>query len=288
VRDAGRGIARARRVVAVGAASLLVSAGRPSGPAVDRWYRAAAGLEWSERVLTDGESAGPVRVVAVRVDPTRFHFALEAAISPGGTTPEWTIDDAGAPAVLALNAGQFIGAAPWGWVVHHGREARPPGTGPLSTAVVFDHEGRVRLLDPGELVAARDSRVAEEAIQSYPTLLRGHAEIPPQLTHEGLGVDIGHRDSRLAVGVLDDGRLLIVLTRYARFGSALADVPLGPTVGEMAALMQRLGCQRAVSLDGGISSQLFFRDSSGTAHTWRGWRTVPLGLVATARSDPKG
>jgi len=285
VRDTVRRTALACRILVFATTSLLVGAGRPSGPGTDGWYRAVPGLEWSERVLADSESAGPVRVVIVRVDPARFRFDLEAAISPGGTTPEWTIDDAGPAAVLALNAGQFTGAAPWGWIVHHGREARPPGTGPLSSAIVFDRNGQVRVLDPRELAVARDSGIAEEAIQSYPTLLRGDAEIPAPFTHAGSGVDITHRDSRLAVGLLADGRLLIVLTRYARFGSALADVPLGPTVGEMASLMQRLGCRRAVSLDGGLSSQLSVRDSSGTAHRWPGWRTVPIGLVAIPRLD---
>ncbi len=241
------------------------------------------GLEWTERSLADTESAGPVHVVILRIDPARFRFELEAAVSRGGTTPEWTVDAATESAAVAVNAGQFSGAAPWGWIVHHGREARPPGTGPLSSALIITREGGARLLDANELTAARESGIAEEAIQSYPTLLRGDGEIPPPLTRDGLGVDVRHRDSRLAIGTLADGRLLVVLTRYDRFGAALADVPLGPTVGEMAALMRRLGCRRAVSLDGGLSSQLLVRDSVGTVRRWRGWRTVPVGLVAIPR-----
>jgi hypothetical protein len=47
----------------------------------------------------------------------------------------------------------------------------------------------------------------------------------------------------------------------------------------MAAVMRRLGCERAVALDGGISAQLMVREE-GRARIWRGWRAVPFGLVA--------
>lgn len=247
------------------------------------WHRLSPGLEVSERALADSESAGPVRVVVVRVDPARYDFSLEAAISPGGTTPEWTIDRAPASASIAVNAGQFVGAAPWGWIVHRGREARPPGKGPLSSTLVFGRDGITRLVDADGLAALRDSGIADEAIQSYPTLLRGAGEVPPALLHRGHGVDLAHRDSRLAVGLLPDRKLVIALTRYDRFGGALSSVPLGPTVPEMAFLMRRLGCLRAVSLDGGLSSQLLLRDSTGHEHAWRGWRAVPIGLVASSR-----
>jgi hypothetical protein len=47
----------------------------------------------------------------------------------------------------------------------------------------------------------------------------------------------------------------------------------------MAMLMRRLGCRRAVALDGGISAQLMVREGR-RARLWRGWRAVPFGLVA--------
>ena len=48
----------------------------------------------------------------------------------------------------------------------------------------------------------------------------------------------------------------------------------------MAAVMGALGCQRAMLLDGGISSQLRLRLPDGDTRVWRGMRQVPLGLVA--------
>jgi exopolysaccharide biosynthesis protein len=262
-------------------ALALVAAGPSSDPAPLGWHKAGPGLEWAERPLDRGESSWPARVVVVRVDPARYAFRLVAAISPGGTTAEWTVGRAPPSVVLALNAGQFVGAAPWGWVVHEGIEARPPGRGPLASAIVFGRDRRVRIADAGELDAVRDSGVATEAFQSYPTLLHGDGEIPDALVHDGRGIDRTHPDTRLALGLLADGRLLVVLTRFGGLGDAAASAPLGPTVPQMAALMRRLRCRRAVSLDGGLSSQLLLRDSTGVTHTWRGWRPVPLGLVAT-------
>jgi exopolysaccharide biosynthesis protein len=91
---------------------------------------------------------------------------------------------------------------------------------------------------------------------------------------------VGHRDARLALGRLPDGRLIVALTRFDALGGALGEVPFGPTVPEMAALMGALGCTDAVLLDGGISAQMLVRDSLGAAHEWRGIRRVPLALVA--------
>jgi hypothetical protein len=52
----------------------------------------------------------------------------------------------------------------------------------------------------------------------------------------------------------------------------------------MADVMRGLGCVRAVSLDGGVSAQMMLREH-GRPLIWRGWRRVPLGLVAEPR-DP--
>lgn len=53
--------------------------------------------------------------------------------------------------------------------------------------------------------------------------------------------------------------------------------------GKMAAFMRLLGCQRAMLLDGGISSLLAIRRADGTVLRWSNWRAVPLGLVASPR-----
>jgi hypothetical protein len=144
-----------------------------------------------------------------------------------------------------------------------------------------DTAGRVRLVAPDSIDAARPS--TRLGFQSYPTLLEGNGEVPRALFQGGLGVDLAHRDARLAMGELRDGRILIAMTRFEGLGGVLANLPFGLTTPEMAAVMGALGARRAVLLDGGISSQLLIREKTRTLR-WPGWRRVPLGLVAVPRS----
>jgi hypothetical protein len=249
------------------------------------WRTAAPGLDWGELRLAGTGEAWRLRVVVVRVDPARVRLQLHAAVGADGRAGPWSIGEAPAEALLALNAGQFNDRGPWGWVVYRGRERRPPGTGPLAPAVVVDSAGQLRFVPPDSIVALRRSGEVVEAFQSYPALLVGEGEVPIPLREPGQGVDLAHRDGRLAIGQRRDGTVLIALTRFEGLGGALSALPFGPTVPEMAALMGALGCRRAVLLDGGISSQLLLRDGRQELGSWRGLRKVPLGLIGLPRSD---
>jgi hypothetical protein len=267
------------------------AAPEPALAAGVRWRAAANGVELGEVRLAGSGEAWRVRVVVARLDPGRVRLALAAAGRAGRGA--WTLDSAG-PAALAFNAGQFRGATPWGWVVHGGREYRAPGAGPLAPAVVIDTAGRVRVVPAAALPALRARTLADgpagavrEAFQSYPALLEGGA-VPAPLRAAGRGVDVAHRDARLALGTLPDGRVLVALTRFDAVGgpagAALGAVPFGPTVPEMAAVMGALGARDAVLLDGGISAQLLVGGTGGApARRWPGLRAVPLGVVGTAR-----
>jgi len=136
----------------------------------------------------------------------------------------------------------------------------------------------VRVIPPDAVRAQRARGTAREAFQSYPMLLHEGA-VPAPLLESGRGVDLGHRDARLALGTLPDGRLIVALTRFDALGGVLGRVPFGLTSPEMAAVMGALGCREALLLDGGISGQLLLRDAEGAAHVWSGIRRVPLGLV---------
>jgi exopolysaccharide biosynthesis protein len=92
-------------------------------------------------------------------------------------------------------------------------------------------------------------------------------------------LDVEHRDARLALGALGDGRLIVVLTRFDVLGERFGAVPFGLTVPEAAGVMVALGARDAVLLDGGISAQMLVRDSL-TTRRWPGLRPVPLALVA--------
>jgi hypothetical protein len=212
-------------------------------------------------------------------DPTTGQRRLSTKRGSLGAdlVPAWTVDLIPPGAVLALNAGQFGGGAPWGWLVRDGVEVQPPGVGALGMAFVVDKAGAVSLVAPDELAGAR--REAAQAFQSYPALLTGEGLLPWELQAPGRGVDLFHRDSRLALGIMRDGSIVVALTRVDVIGRGGETIPWGPTVPEMAAFMKSLGCLRAMMLDGGLSSQLAVRGTSGLL-SWKNWRPVPLGLIA--------
>ena len=244
------------------------------------WREAVPGVEWGELSLAGEAELSRVRVIVARLDPAALEFRLIKPVDGPVFGGRWDIGEAPDEAVFAVNAGQFTDQ-PWGWLVDEGRERQRPGTGPLAPGVVVDWSGAVRLVPPDSLVAAGAG--ARLAFQSYPTLLEGDGTVPLPLRQDGMGVDLSHRDARLALGVQRDGRLLIAMTRFEGLGGVLANLPVGLTTPEMAAVMGALGARTAVLLDGGISCQLLIRDP-GETHRWPGWRRVALGLVAVPRS----
>jgi exopolysaccharide biosynthesis protein len=197
----------------------------------------------------------------------------------------WTVAEAESSTVLALDAGQFRQALPWGWVVSKGLEILRPEYAPLAGAVVVDSSGSVRIVAPDSVAAERRRGTAREAFQSYPMLLLDGV-VPEPLRLPAKGVDLAHRDARLALGTLKDGRVLVALTRFDVLGSAFGRVPFGLTSPEMAAVMGALGCRQAIMLDGGISGQLMVRGSDGSRHSWHGARRVPLALVGRPKPVP--
>ena len=247
------------------------------------WRSVRPGLDTAELDIAGDGTAWRLSVVLVRLDPRSVRLRLDGADRDAGTRGAWSLATAPTDAVLALNAGQFSGGRPWGWVVRDGHELQPPGTGPLSMGLVVDTAGGVRLVPVDSIDALRGDAGVAEAFQSYPALLRGDGSVPPELMGADRGVDVTHRDSRLAIGQLRDGRILIALTRFAGLGAAGAGLPFGPTTPEMAALMGALGCRTAVLLDGGLSAQMAVTDDAGRTHEWKGWRRVPLALVAFPR-----
>ena len=246
------------------------------------WNAVAPGVWKYESKMAPEGPLGVVRAIAIRIDPATHRFRLDLVRRDYGLRPAWTIDSMPVNAVVALNAGQFTGGFPWGWVVRDGVESQPPGTGTLGMAFVIDSSGSVALLMPDEIQRTRAGAML--AFQSYPALLVD-GELPWELRAAGRGVNLDHRDSRLAICTLPAGGLVIALTRVTAFGKAGATLPWGPTVPEMAAHMRTLGCRRAMLLDGGISSQLALRGSNGRLTQWTNWRMVPMGLVITSRSQ---
>lgn len=276
--------------LAVGAGGRWVTFWRPeaapvrwtgASPLADRvaWHPGVDGIEWGAIVLRGAREAWRTRIVVARVDPRR----IELSLAPGFVqNREWTVSDAGRDAALALDAGQFRGSLPWGWVVSGGEEILKPQYAPLAGAVVVDSSGVVRIVPPAGVAGAHARGGTREAFQSYPMLLEDGV-VPAPLTEPGRGVEVRHRDARLALGTLDDGRVVIALTRFDALGEALGRIPFGLTSEEMAAVMGALGCRQALLLDGGISGQLMVRDDTGAVQSWPGIRSVPLGLIGRVR-----
>jgi len=244
------------------------------------WERLAPGLEWATLRLACPAPTWRARLIVARVDPRQVALSLEMD-QTRDKRPAWSIDRAPQDALLAVNAGQFVGGMPWGWVASGGRKLLSAGYGPLASAITIDAAGGVRWGHGDSLMASEGAAVG---FQSYPTLLAGDGVVPPALRTSGGGVNLTHRDARLALGETRDGRLLLVLTRFDAMGEITGGVPLGPTTPEMAAIMGALGARDAVMLDGGISAQLLLRDPAGKSqHRWPGLRKVPLALIARPR-----
>ncbi len=241
------------------------------------WHAVRPGVWQAEIDMASDGPLSPVRAIAIRLDPAQLRFDVMQRDEDvrGG----WTIDHMPADAVVAFNAGQFTGVWPWGWLVRDGVELQEPGTGTLAMSFIADGAGGVSLVTQAELPGVRTG--AAVAFQSYPALLTGTGELPWELQVPGRGVNLAHRDSRLALGTLRDGSVVIVLTRFTALGERGETLPWGPTVVEMAEFMRSLGCVRAVLLDGGISGQLALRGGDGEIKRWSNWRAVPLGLVVT-------
>jgi exopolysaccharide biosynthesis protein len=247
----------------------LVAGGlwRPVHPGV--WQR-------DIRMAPDGPLS-VVQAIAIRIDPTVVRFRLDTATRDFGMRGAWSIDRMPPEALVALNTGQFATGSPWGWLVRDGVEAQPPGRGSVAGAFVVDSAGVPALVAPDDIPAWRGR--AYLAFQSYPALLTGDGDLPWEIRESGRGVDLEHRDARLAIGVLGDGSVVLALTRYTGLGGAAPTLPWGPTVPEMAAFMRSLGARRALLLDGGVSSQLAVRGRDGSVQRWANWRSVPVGLV---------
>lgn len=246
-----------------------------------RWRDAAPGVQWTEIRMAGREEAWRIRVIVARLDPRVVRFRLDTAYQDRGVRPAWSVERARPNALVAINAGQFPRALPWGWVVLDGHEYLRPGVGPLSVGVAFDSSGGVRWIPGDSLSDPAVRRGAVAAFQSYPRLLVAGA-VPLPLRDADRGVDLAHRDARAAIGQLTDGSILFAITRFDGAGGVLDFLPFGLTTPEMAAVMGALGAREAVMLDGGISSQLLIRDQ-GRVHRWKGLRRVPLGLVVVAR-----
>ena len=244
------------------------------------WQAMAPGVWQASAPMARRGPLATVRASVLKLDPRHVRFELRSATRDQGLRGAWTVDSLPPDGLAAFNAGQFTGPEVWGWLVRQGREEQPVAAGTLGMAFVVDRDGGVALVGARDI--ARHRERAELAFQSYPALLVD-GELPWEMRAKGRGANLEHRDSRLALGILADGSVLAVLTRFTGLGEAGEELPWGPTAPEMAAWLRSLGCRNAMFLDGGASSQMAVRGSDGAVTRWPNWRAVPLGMVVLPR-----
>jgi hypothetical protein len=164
------------------------------------WNVLRPGLESARLDLWGNHVGRHVAVILARLDPVKFTLQLDMATND--SRPAWSIDSVSTNPALAVNAGQFEGDRPWGWIIQGGHELQPPRPGPLSSALVVDREGRTEIIDAHEIADFRKRSNIMLAFQSYPAILMGNGRVPEPIRAPGRGVDLAHRDSRLALGIL--------------------------------------------------------------------------------------
>jgi hypothetical protein len=287
------GSLRAQRIILTATSGAIdVNLGTPTLPSrattrdavlghVLHWQTMRPGIETSTLELRAGMLGTRVHLLLMRVDPSRFRFALQHLTTSNGMTGSWTIDSAPPSAALAMNAGQFKETGPWGWLVMQGYEERNPGRAPLAIGITIDTAGSMHWIPPRRENAMRGDPSIAFAFQSFPLLLHDH-RVPAAARDPELS-DMRHRDARLVMAEVDDGSLLLTLTRYGALGVVGERIPIGLTTPESIVLAIALGARHAVMLDGGTSAQLSARDSGGQLLRWPGLRRVPLGLIALPR-----
>jgi uncharacterized protein YigE (DUF2233 family) len=266
-------------------ASLTSAASRM--PASIQWTVRAPGVETAELPLRVLPGIIRLHVVLVRLTTGAFDTRIVHATDESHFRGTWTVDSSRTDdrVRVAVNAGQFLETGPWGWIVEGGTELAGPRRAPLAAAIGFDSTGHVRWFDDSDVAYhrthPRESARIVTAFQSYPRLLEAGRIVDAVAT--GAGMDVSHRDTRLAIGTMDDGAIVLALTRLGRDESAASRIPIGLTTREMAGLMKAIGCRDAMMLDGGLSAQLFVRPDTAPPLLWRGARRVPIGLVFRTR-----
>jgi exopolysaccharide biosynthesis protein len=92
-----------------------------------------------------------------------------------------------------------------------------------------------------------DKKVLSFAVQTGPTLVKG-GQVSINLKAEGFGCYIVKPARRTAIGLTPAKKLIVVATKSSM------------SLHQLAAVMIRAGCRSAVSLDGGSSTGLYYKD----------------------------
>ncbi len=233
--------AGSRAISIIGAVLFALAASAPRAAQGGDWEQLEAHLEYRKLEHTPGEHPRPVTIHAFRFAPD--HFELRVRPAPDGERgAEVRTLAEDNEAIMAVN-GSFFGTdrAPMGLVVSEGRETSPLRR--VNWGVFFVADGRAGV------VHSRDWQP--------PPALEFAIQAGPRLVVDGKSPSFKPQQARrTALGVTTSGQIVIVATEGALLTS------------DFAALLRRpeseggLGCRDALNLDGGSSTQLWFKQGA--------------------------
>lgn len=238
-------------IAGMGVALLAPLAWSVAAPS-DGWASLSPGLDWTRLEVETPETERTVRILAVRVDLSRFRLrALDARAHDRNV---WSAKEAArADDVLVALNGSFFDEAgkPMGLLIDDGRQLYPLRK--ADWGVLYVAGGKARI------VHSRDFKKTPAgttfAIQTGPRLVVGGkvTSLKPNFAR------------RSAVCLHADGRVSLVATESAVVLSEFAEIlRRSPSEGG-------LGCPDAINLDGGSSTQLHVQGPS-----------APRGITAPA------
>lgn len=217
------------------------------------WVTVAPGAAYWIREAGGGQA----RLAAVRLDPQRYRFEV-ADLTHGQHQPRTAralAQERGA--VAAINGGYFDDKwQPLGALVHAGKQTNPPFRS--SGGYFYVREGR-----PALRATSRGlPEGVTEALQCHPRLVSGGQVVPGLQAGEHL---------RSAVGVTAAGAVVLAVTCRGEL-----------SLHDWARALKALGCHEALNLDGGPSSQLYFRAGEKELDL-PGVYAVPSAIVVVGR-----
>ena len=214
--------------------------------------------------------------VALVRDPSRLYVGTIPYYGENvrGRTVNQMADDNGA--ILAINGGAFADPNGEGW------GGMPQGNGIVNGEVRYGGGGSTVGMDAqgklyaGEFTSGRCRELGLVWALSYGPTLIENGEIRPNLANN-------LSEPRTAVGQLADGTV-VLLNIQGRQVSAL-----GVTYQQLAEIMLRFGCVTAGNLDGGASSDMYYRgEFVNISNTSGGPRPLPTALLLAPAAGEEG
>lgn len=239
------------------------------------WRTLGEGLEM-QIVKPRGEKTNPpLTVTLLRISPRYYDLKVIHALDFGqqASTVRPLAEASGA--VGAINGGFFYpDLRPLGLVIARGKPRFPlkKRAHPLYEGIFLTKDGKSHIIGLGEV----GLKGPQEAIQSGPLLVRGGQLAP--------GIDSTNqaRHARSAIGIDRKQNIILIASGGGEDAFTLAELAhfLLPSGRDS------WGCEDALNLDGGNSTQLYLQAKGGTIDI-KGISQIPVALGIFRKTDPE-